>query len=294
MNRVTAHGSIRAVAAVIFLSACGGSGEEQYDDLGAEEVSDVELAADGYSANPGKCFHGMTTKVQKMRPPSDFESGISSAGICEIGELKEMVDWVCQSPSNAAVCDFLTDVVPLHAKLQCTRYVDSAGKKRACVDVVERFPDGSPIAGKPGFSILNFFIGFTKDDHSPMSPQVPYWDAQLAGPAAQAPVLLTTAGYYFIDPLKLVPVFSKAKPAPADRMIRALMFDPRDCGDCGIYNGPNILLLTNPNDVYSGFFPSFTPSNCRFQQSSATPIGSWKLLTPSECDAEAAYRGVGR
>jgi hypothetical protein len=280
------HGWVLALIAALVGVGCGAA------DDAAEPVEAVDDTTAPLSAEPGKCFHGMTTALQKMRPPSDFATGaIPNYSTCTLAEVPEMVNWVCATEPE--VCAFLQSTLSGHARIQCQKYIEG-GVKKTCVDVVERYPDGSPIEGKPFFSILNFFVAYAIDDHFPLSPEVAYWNGKLIGPDKAAPVLLSTVGYYHVSSIVGGTFFSTSKPAAVNRLVRALMFDPRDCGDCGIYDGPSIDEVANITDLVS-WFPSFTSTSCRFQPDPDLAAQSdWVLLPQPDCNAEAAYRLNGR
>jgi hypothetical protein len=243
------------------------------------------------------CRHGMTTELHTMLPPSAFQFGLPKKKTCQLKDLPELVNHVCQKADDP-VCTFLNEVFDGHGRVQCTRYLDQDGTPRACADVVDKDPNGAFLGEDADADMLNFMIGYSAEN-----PKVPseladmgYWDGRLAGGIdTLPPVSLSVVGHYYGQTMSTL-AFQHPEPPMAQRWFRALKFDPRDCGDCTIYDGPNISSVDLTAIVsLATWVPQFDALSCRFQPK---PLNnnttSWVLLDPAPCLAETHYRAVGR
>jgi hypothetical protein len=285
-------GWMLSLGALSCVAGCGPADEGEEAAVGDVEVAEVGEAEQAISANPGLCQNGMSTKLKKLHAPSDFgpQGQISAWFTCTLDEVPDYVNYVCATDQK--VCDFLLDVVDGHGLLQCKKWVED-GKKRTCVDVVDKDPAGNLLEGKPQTNYIKNFNVFMHDDNAG-SPDVGYWDTQLPL-FPDPPIELEPTGYYFMSQVAGNLVFDRNPPtstAPV-RRVRAFRFDPQDCAGCGQYAGPNYDQLTNLGisqlDVW---FPEFNALNCRFYKQQG--LVSFTVLSQTRCNQEATYRNTGR
>lgn len=270
-----------AAIAVSIMPGCGGM-EGGLDDIDVEK----QVTADDkeYSANPPFCRNGMRTKLAKMDQPWALQT-------CKLSQLPDLEEYICKT--DPTVCAFL-GVLEAHGRIQCTPYVNDDGDKKFCADVVERYPDGTAIQETKTGGNMNFFILSVDDEHAPNSPEVAYWNAQLANPASTAaPVSLQHVAFmsHKMDVLK-----PPASPSLDYAWLRMLTFDPRECSSCGDYDGPNMASIEYPDDLDDGWFPEFTENNCRFEaRNPAAPGGqAFVVLPQAKCNDEKVYRDTAR
>src|SRR5262245_33564772 len=220
-------------------SACVDVADEAFDP---EPILHATIA---HTVAPDVCFHGMTTSVFVVDP---------SGPRCSMAQLTEMRDYVCST--SPEVCSFLDNtldnppdefgLVLEHATIQCHPYTTPTGDSAWCADVVDRYASGATLDNDAGDATKNYFIAYADDVHEPlMSPEVGYWDAALKPKRRlwEPPVELSVAGYYTNKEELVVPWMGP--PPPQERAERLFKFDPRTCGGCGPYNGPNRNKLTS-------------------------------------------------
>jgi hypothetical protein len=282
-------GWMLAMGALSGAAGCGAA------DDGDEEPVEVGEAEQALSANPGICHHGMSTTLKKLHPASDFPypgGAIPAWFSCTLDQVPELMEYVCKT--DPIVCSFLKDVAAGHGRLQCTKYTDSTGKKRACVDIVDKYADGSLLDGNPqaaGGYYRNFMILLARDE--PGSADREHWDTQI--PLwPDPPVELSVAGHYYEPSAAVGGIFFSKTPPGGVRRVRLLKADPRECTHCGPYDGPSYGHISNPADLTT-WFPDFTPSSCRFDIKPPDPYGNhtFHVLSQTECNAEAVWRVTG-
>jgi hypothetical protein len=218
---------------------------------GGVEPEDTPLDARVAQQEVAACSHGMTRDLQPVDPARER---------CTLDQLPGMVDFVCAT--DAVVCDFLRSTVDGHATLQC-----SAGDEPGafCADVIDRYVEERE---------HNFFLAYVDDAEG--HPERVHWDAALADPeVAAAPISLAEVGY-----------LRPAAGASATLGQRLLTFDPRECGGCGVYDGPNEDLVTDEYLLQEGIWPEFYSVDCRFEYSSY----QYTILNSTRCAAERDYR----
>jgi hypothetical protein len=225
---------------ILTLTGCAGAEDGLPTTEGSELLDQQQAALGG--------INGLTPGLQAISADPSRR--------CTSAQLQPAVSALCLDPSNARVCSFINDAISVDGgTIQCSPCLDN-GLQTKCIDVVERFPDGTPIEVVKSVSVgnnintytKNFFIAFTPDErldvNSIANKQAKKWDKHLLNTLfAGAPVSLSTAGY-----LKKtgIPLFSTTMPASNFRQIRILKFDPRTgCGSCsatltkeGTYDGP--------------------------------------------------------
>ncbi|MEJ7728784.1 MAG: hypothetical protein WKG00_06175 [Polyangiaceae bacterium] len=279
-----------SVGALSCAAGCGaGDDVEGVGEVDGAEVGEAEQAI---FANPGVCQNGMSTSLKKLHAPSDFgpNGEIPAYFSCTLAEVPDYVNYVCATDEK--VCKFLQDVVDGHGRLQCLKWIEN-GKKRTCVDVVDKDPAGNLLEGKPQTQYqLNFNIALVDDNAA--SPEVGYWATQLPL-YPDAPISLSVAGFYYNLPTTPNLAYDRNYPPTwAVRRVIAFKFDPQDCGGCVNYAGPNYDRLTNIGKTQlSVWYPEFDPTNCRFDREQGAS-GAWEYLTPTRCNLEATYRATGR
>lgn len=285
-------GWLLAVGALPFVAGCGPADDGEI--VGAEGVEEnVDTSELAISANIGMCRNGMSTSLKQLRAASDYMNPVGTFA-CTLEQVPDFMSYVCST--DPEVCAFLNDVVDGHARLQCTRYKDAAGKKYNCVDVVDRDPLGDMLQGKKGSGVeMNFVIGIYDDDLTNTDNQRVYWNEQ-APLYPDPPIALTFAGYYYEPATTSGMVYSRSKPTYGTRRWRVIKFDPRECSSCGGYAGPNVISVVYPDDLEAGWYPQFTSGNCRFETSKpGSPVGqTWEFLDQTKCNQEAQYRATGR
>lgn len=65
---------------------------------------------------------------------------------------------------------------------------------------------------------------------------------------------------------------------------------PRECTNCGVYEGPNVSRVLDPYLRQKNVWPEFSATTCQFE----IARGSFVTLTRSACTSETSYRAAMR